>query len=89
MPVLMTAEVSGQTTEGYEGMLAGLEGPLRQAKGFIAHGAGPDGDMWRVFEIWETGEDAANFFATYVQPNLPPGIKPKRTVLELHSLIRA
>ena len=89
MAVLVTAEVPGQTREGYDGMLAALEGPLREAKGFIAHGAGPAGDGWSVFEVWESAEDATAFFAKYVDPNLPPGIKPKRKILELHSLIRA
>jgi len=88
MAVLVTAEVPGQTVEGYDAMLAGLEGPIRAAKGFIAHGAGPDGETWRVFEVWESGKDAADFFAQYVAPNLPPGVKPRRTVLELHALVR-
>ena len=88
MAVLVTAEVLGQTKEGYEGMLAVLSPLLRQAKGFIAHGAGPSGDMWRSFEVWETQEDATQFFAKYIHPNLPDGVKPKRSILELHSLIR-
>jgi hypothetical protein len=87
--VLVTAEVPGQTQEGYDGMLAALEPALRQAKGFIAHGAGPAGDGWRVFELWESQEDATQFFAKHIQPNLPEGIKPKRSYLELHSLVRA
>ena len=41
MAVLVTAEVPGQTKEGYEGMLAVLGPLLKQTKGFIAHGAGP------------------------------------------------
>lgn len=89
MAVLMTADVPGQTPEGYDGMLAGLGNPMREAKGFIAHMAGPDGDSWRVMEIWESVKDASDFFAKYVDPNLPPGIKPKRRFMELHSLIRA
>ena len=88
MAVLVTAEVPGQTKEGYEGMLAVLSPVLRQAKGFIAHGAGPSGDGWRSFEIWESQEDATQFFAKYIHPNLPDGVKPKRSILELHSLIR-
>ncbi len=87
MAVLVTADVAGQTREGYEGMLAVLTPLLNQAKGFIAHGAGPSGDGWRVFEIWESQEDATQFFAKYVHPNLPGGVKPKRSILELHSLI--
>lgn len=89
MAVLVTAEVPGQTQEGYDGMLAALAEPLRQAKGFIAHGAGAGPEGWRVFEVWESQEDANQFFAKYVHPNLPEGVKPKRSYLELHNLIRA
>ena len=89
MAVLVTAEVPGQTQEGYDRMLVALEPLLRQAKGFIAHGAGPAGDSWRVFEIWETQHDATQFFATHIRPNLPEGVKPQRTLLELHSFVRA
>ena len=89
MAVLVTADVPGQTKETYDRMLAVLGPVLRQAKGFIAHGAGPAGDLWRSFEIWETPEDATQFFATHIHPNLPPGIKPRRTMLQLHSLVKA
>jgi hypothetical protein len=89
MAVLVTADVPGQTQEKYDGMLAVLGPLLREAKGFIAHGAGPSGDGWRSFEVWETQEDATQFFAKHIHPNLPEGIRPKRTLLELHSLVRA
>jgi hypothetical protein len=42
-----------------------------------------------VFELWESQEEAAEFFARYVHPNLPEGIKPRRSVLPLHTLVRA
>jgi hypothetical protein len=87
--VLVTAEVPGQTQEGYDHMMGALSPALRQAKGFIAQGAGPAGDGWRVFEIWESQADAADFFAKHIHPNLPEGVKPKRTILELHNLILA
>jgi hypothetical protein len=45
----------------------------------------PEG--WRVFEVWESQEEATDFFAKYIQPNLPPGVTPKRAYLELHSLV--
>jgi hypothetical protein len=89
MAVLVTADVPGQTQEGYDRMIAALGPALQQAKGFIAHGAGPAGDGWRVFEIWESQADAAQFFAKHIHPNLPDGVKPKRSILELHSLIKA
>jgi hypothetical protein len=89
MAVLVIADVQGQTEEKYDSMLAVLGPVLRQAKGFIAHGAGPAGNGWRTFEVWESQADATQFFATYVHPNLPEGVKPKRTLVELHSLVLA
>jgi hypothetical protein len=89
MAVLITAEVPGQTKEGYDGMIKVLGPLLTQTKGFIAHGAGPaSSTAWRSFELWETAEAATKFFAEYIHPNLPPGVTPKRTMVELHSLIR-
>lgn len=88
MAVLMTADVPGQTPEGYDGMIAVLGDPIRQAPGFIAHMAGSDGETWRIAEIWESVKEASAFYAKFVDPNLPPGIKPRRRFMELHSLIR-
>lgn len=87
MPVLVIAEVEGQTEEGYDGMMAVLEPHLAAAPGFIAQGGGPTGNGWRVFELWETGEDASRFFASYIHPHLPPGVTPRRTLVELHNLV--
>jgi hypothetical protein len=87
MPVLVTAEVPGQTREKYDQMLAVLGPLIRQAKGFIAHGAALADGGWRSFEIWESREAATEFFARHIHPNLPPGIKPKRTLIELHSFV--
>ena len=95
MAVLVIAEVEGQNEELYDAMIAVLGPMLRQAKGFIAQGAGPAGpgspgrDVWRGFEVWESAADATRFFAQYVHPNLPPGVKPRRTLVELHSLVLA
>ena len=33
-------------------------------------------------------EDATRFFAQHVNPRLPSGIRPKRSIVELHSLVR-
>ena len=87
MPVLITAVVPGQTREGYDQTMVILRPLLEQAKGFIAHGAGASPEGWRVFEIWESQEEATEFFAKYIHPNLPPGVTPKRTYLELHTLM--
>ena len=37
MAVLVTAEVPGQTQQGYDGMLSVLESAIKQAPGFILH----------------------------------------------------
>ena len=86
--VLITAEVKGQTQQGYEGMRSVLSDALKQAPGFVLHTAHPVDGGWRIIEVWETKQDADQFFAKNVAPNLPPGIRPKRTVQELHGLIR-
>jgi hypothetical protein len=89
MAVLVTAEVPGQTAEGFSRMVAALEPALRQSKGFIAVGGGMSPEGWRVFELWASQEDATQFFARYVHPNLPEGIKPRRSILPLHTLLKA
>ena len=63
--MLVTAEVPGQTQEKYDQMIAILGPLIRQARGIVAHGAGPVSDGWRSFEVWETKEDATQFFAEY------------------------
>jgi hypothetical protein len=88
MAVLVTAEVAGQTQQGYDGMLQFLAGSIKAAPGFVLHSAHPVDGGWRILEVWETKEAANQFFAKHVAPNLPPGIRPKRTVQELHSLVR-
>jgi len=45
MAVLVIADVQGQTAEGYDGMLAALEADMKDAPGFIAHGAGPSAEL--------------------------------------------
>ena len=87
MPVLVSAETVGVTAEMHDGMLAKLGEHLRSAKGFIGHIVGPYGEGWRVMEIWETKEDATDWFAKFVHPNLPPDVKPRRTFHEVHAVI--
>ena len=88
MAVFVSAIVPNQTAELYDGMLNKLEAPLRSAPGFVAHFAYPMEDAWHTFEVWESARHASDFFANFVHPNLPPGIRPKRTVHELHSLVK-
>jgi hypothetical protein len=87
MAVLITADVKGQTQAGYDAMLAAVGPALERARGFIAHGGGPHGEGWRVFELWESEADATRFFATHIRPALPDGVVPKRTVVALNTLM--
>jgi hypothetical protein len=86
MAVLMIGEVPNLTEELY-GSLVGQMMPLMQAsKGFIAHTGGPSPDGgWRVVEIWETEQDAQDWFDKNVKPTLPPDITPNRTYHPLHT----
>ena len=88
MAVLVTAEVTGQTQQGYDGMLGKLQGPLKQAPGFILHTAHPVEGGWRILEVWDSKAQSNEWYAKNVAPNLPPGVHPKRMVQELHSLIQ-
>jgi len=87
MAVLVTAEVAGQTAEGYEGMRGRLDDAIRAAPGFLLHTAHPIDGGWRVIEVWESKRAADEFFARFVAPNLPEGIRPKRSVQELHGVL--
>ena len=87
MAVIVFVEVRGQTLVGYEAMLSSLANGLRQADGFIMHSAySADGSL-RVMEIWQTKRAADRFFAERVAPNLPRGVRPKRSVHETHGLV--
>lgn len=90
MSILVTVQVENQTEALYDGMLSVLAAPLRQAEGFVMHSAhrAPTGE-WRVHEIWQSKRQADEFFSRFVAPNLPPGVRPKRSVVELHSLVTA
>ena len=87
MAVLIVGEVKGQTRQGYDGMMAVVGEVLKQAPGHILHMSHATDDGWRVIEVWQSKAEATQWFATYVAPNLPPGIRPKRTIYELHSLL--
>ena len=88
MAVLVIADVYGQSDDGPDAVLDKLRPALLEADGFIAHGAWPAaGEDWLTFEVWESAADATDFFATHVRPALPPGVVPKRTLVELHALL--
>ena len=87
MAVMVTVDVAGQTQPGYDGMLSVLGKAIAQADGFVLHTSHAVEGGWRVVEIWNSKADADRFFARQVAPNLTPGIHPKRSVQELHSLL--
>jgi len=87
MAVIVIAEVHGQTKSGYDGMLNVLGDRVRQAEGFLLHSAYCVDGTWRVVEVWESKPEADRFFAKEVAPNLPAGVRPKRSVHEAHSLV--
>lgn len=89
MAITISADVPGQTKEGYELTIRLLGDSLKSAPGFIMHFGHPIEGGWRVVEVWESSRDAAEWFATHVRPNLPPDVKPQRHVQELHTVIRA
>lgn len=87
MAVLMMSETV-TTPEIYDQVARAATAAMRQAPGFIAHCARQDGEKMRVVEIWESQEACAKYFAEHVHPYLPPGVKPHRTVMPLHNLIK-
>lgn len=87
MAVFVTAVVPNQTPEGFDNILNAIEDKLRNAPGFIAVFAHNAEDAWRTMELWESAKHASDFFAQHVHPNLPAGMKPRRTVQELHRLV--
>lgn len=87
MSILVIAEVPGQTAQGYDSMLATLAEPLKRASGLVLHCTHATEDGWRVIEVWESKAHSDQFFATFVAPHLPPGIRPKRTVQPLHNIV--
>lgn len=88
MAIMMISEVRGQSSHGYDGMLAALSGALTQAPGFVMHMSHPCETGWRVIEIWDTKDDAARFFAAHVAPRLSEGIRPKLSFQALHSVVK-
>ena len=89
MAVLISSKVKGQTQEGYDGVLLAVRDTLKNAQGFIMHCAHPAEGEWQLYEVWESKAAADKWFATYVVPNIPKGLHPKRSYQELHSVVTA
>ena len=87
MAILIATNVKGQTQEGYDGVLSAVRESIKQAPGFIMHCAHPDEGEWKVYEVWNSKEEADQWFGKVVVPNLPAGIHPKRSYRQLHSVV--
>jgi hypothetical protein len=88
MAVMMVSDVSGQTPQGYDGLLQKVGPVLKAADGFLMHASHPIDGGWRVVEFWETRDHAARFYAAAIAPHLPDGIRPKLTFAPLHDLLQ-
>ena len=87
MAVIVIAEVPGQTQEGFANILGALTPALKQAPGFILVTGFPTKESWQTIEIWESAAQATQFFEKFIHTNLPPHLKPKRTLYELKSMV--
>jgi hypothetical protein len=88
MAVVVIAEVPGQTQKGFDHLIGtGLGDALRQAPGSILVTGFAVNGSWQTIEVWESTKEATQFFANVIQPNLPAGLKPKRTLHEVPTLV--
>jgi heme-degrading monooxygenase HmoA len=87
MATLITTNVKNQTAEGYDEVLIHLEELIKKTPGFVLHSLYASNGEWFVLEVWNSKAEADHFFSTYVAPNIPKGIIPKRSYQELHSLV--
>ena len=75
-------EVSGLTQDQYDAMHAQLAPLAGEAKGFVAHIAGPTQGGWYVMEVWESKADWEQFIQDQVVPLMPAGAPRPRVVEE-------
>ena len=90
MPVGMLIQLPGATAEFYDSVMEHLDwDTIERPQGFISHYAGPTGDGWLVFDVWETQADFERFVAERLGAALaaasggtPPEIAP--TFVPIH-----
>jgi hypothetical protein len=92
MPVALSFESRSVTREQYDSLRARLDvdHPDRMPDGAILHLAGPHPDGgWRVFEVWESEEEARRFITERLEPIFAEAGRTLATpeVWELHSLV--
>lgn len=87
MPILMRAEVHGQTPEGYQEVFDALRPAYQAAPGFIAHLSHPIDGGWCVVDVWTSRERFQAFFSQHVAHRLPPAARPKISFQTLHDAL--
>ncbi len=87
MPILMKAEVHGQTQQGYQEVFDSLAPLYKATPGFIAHLSHPIDGGWCVMDIWSTREHFEKFFSQHVVHRLPTTVRPKISFQPLHDAL--
>jgi heme-degrading monooxygenase HmoA len=89
MPILMKAEVHGQTQHGYQEVFNSLAPIYQATPGFVAHVSHPIDGGWCVMDIWESRAQFQQFFSEHVVHRLPANVRPKISFQELHDALSA
>jgi heme-degrading monooxygenase HmoA len=87
MPILMKADVAGQTQAGYQAVFEALAPLYRTFPGFIAHLSHPTENGWCVMDVWESREHCEAFFRQHVVPQLQDSLRPKISFQPLHDAL--
>jgi heme-degrading monooxygenase HmoA len=87
MPILMRAEVFGQTQDGYQMVFNALAPLYQTAPGFIAHFSHAIEDGWCVTDIWSSKDAFQRFFSEHVVHRLPATVRPKISFQMLHDAL--
>jgi heme-degrading monooxygenase HmoA len=87
MPILMKAEVHGQTQTGYHEVFDALAPLYSKARGFIAHMSHPIEGGWCVMDVWSSRENFQQFFSEHVVHRLPATVRPKISFQTLHDAL--
>jgi quinol monooxygenase YgiN len=87
MPLLMKAEVLGQTEDGYKAVFDALAPLYQQAPGFIAHVSHAIEGGWCVMDVWTSKDAFQAFFSEHVVHRLPSTVRPKISFQVLHDAL--
>ena len=87
MPILMRAEVYGQTQQGYKAVFDALSPLYEVAPGFIAHVSHEIDGGWCVMDMWSSKDAFQKFFREHVVHRLPPTVHPKISFQNLYDAL--